>query len=1063
MKGDFTRNTFDRTKHYQGVLLQQGRVQTDADWNEQVAITARRDATTAADLAGCCGAPADRAAFGILAAAPDGAQAPDDDFYLSAGRYYVDGIQCELEQAVLFSKQPDLPGQTLTAGTYLLYLDVWQRHLAALEDPSIREVALGGPDTATRAKTVWQVRTVPIDAPPADVDCTTAVPKFDALRQAPTAHLTADAVQNPDNDNPCLVPSSSGYLGPENQLYRVEIHRGGKANGNVRGRATYKWSRENGSVVVPLLKIEGDRLTVSSLGPDPNLGFKKGDWVEILDDRLELQNPAVPEPPFHLPQLVQIKDIPPGTTTLVLENVATALSGGSTGLDLKLHPKVRRWDGVGTARVDADTEGWQTLENGIRIRFDNSADAAYLPGQFWLIPARTASADALSGDIEWQRVDRDDPTSARAPLPPQGVHHHYCRLGIVVVGSDHKLDMSKTRDCRCLWQPLTAPRIEYVGGDGQEVMPDLRRVSGPAPFRFRLPQPLSVRVTNMQCCERTLSLRFRVTVGTGSLWLITSTSSQHPTEISAPRSAEVKVRPAAGIVSCDWYLDGTTISQEVEAALVDAQEAVVAGPILFHASLNVAKNVAYAPEYCEAMAAAQPPVRTVHDALEFLCRAARVGEPDLTRIVATSWKHGSSEADLFPILQRAPDGAETGAGVGFVIAFSRPVHVPPGDHDHVFEVLIPAPQPQTAQSGLTGGGGPSFTLLEFLPLNIYQYWCPLLTGHDPMGRPLGKIVPVDCEAKDGAVVRAVLTTKTVANGVAFLLEPDSLTYLLADKAALFDQFWIRLRCEFVLDASGRAVDGEHTRGQLPSGDRQVDGPLGIQGGLFESWFTFRGSYRGGYMIPSIVGGKQLNVTVTSFWRKTHAKMPVLFASINGGPPQFMTPQLTQNDDVTDPRYDVRVSQHVLGLQPGSPQKIEIHWDGFNRISHVPNVRLGGFGLRSGIVWDGREPVQPISLDLRKVNLNVVRGRDYQESLGASSPNRQPLTYKQELALNIVRQPPGLGIDRETGVMKIPAAETRRYTDNPANPGADLAFSGVILARDGSFVAFDGLFDGVEAG
>ena len=38
MRGDFTRDTFDPTRHYSGVLLQQGRVQLDADANEQSAI-----------------------------------------------------------------------------------------------------------------------------------------------------------------------------------------------------------------------------------------------------------------------------------------------------------------------------------------------------------------------------------------------------------------------------------------------------------------------------------------------------------------------------------------------------------------------------------------------------------------------------------------------------------------------------------------------------------------------------------------------------------------------------------------------------------------------------------------------------------------------------------------------------------------------------------------------------------------------------------------------------------------------------------------------------------------
>jgi hypothetical protein len=38
MKGDFSRFTFKKEKHYSSVRMQQGRVQLDADWNEQMDI-----------------------------------------------------------------------------------------------------------------------------------------------------------------------------------------------------------------------------------------------------------------------------------------------------------------------------------------------------------------------------------------------------------------------------------------------------------------------------------------------------------------------------------------------------------------------------------------------------------------------------------------------------------------------------------------------------------------------------------------------------------------------------------------------------------------------------------------------------------------------------------------------------------------------------------------------------------------------------------------------------------------------------------------------------------------
>ena len=38
LRGDITRDTFDPSKHFSRVLMQQGRVQLDADWNEQISI-----------------------------------------------------------------------------------------------------------------------------------------------------------------------------------------------------------------------------------------------------------------------------------------------------------------------------------------------------------------------------------------------------------------------------------------------------------------------------------------------------------------------------------------------------------------------------------------------------------------------------------------------------------------------------------------------------------------------------------------------------------------------------------------------------------------------------------------------------------------------------------------------------------------------------------------------------------------------------------------------------------------------------------------------------------------
>jgi hypothetical protein len=143
---------------------QQGRVQLDADWNEQVSILLHYLQALGRDLIGEHGGPVKNLGFEIK---------PGDkaDFMIGAGRYYVNGILCEnTDETLAYTTQKGFPfvdsPEELAKGTYLVYLDVWEQHITYLEDQrdikegNIREVALGlyGPDTATRSQLVWQVK-----------------------------------------------------------------------------------------------------------------------------------------------------------------------------------------------------------------------------------------------------------------------------------------------------------------------------------------------------------------------------------------------------------------------------------------------------------------------------------------------------------------------------------------------------------------------------------------------------------------------------------------------------------------------------------------------------------------------------------------------------------------------------------------------------------------------------------------------------------------------------------------------------------------------------------------
>ena len=451
MKGDFTKNTFARNKHYAGVLMQQGRVELDADWNEQNDIVAQRQDSTTLDTVGGSGAPLHAAGFAVVAAAtdlpaedqarPENAAPPalnGPDLLVSGGRFYVDGQLAEKERIGPLSDQADLPkglprvrlsngsegAFPPPAGSYLAYLDVWQRHVTALEDESLREVALGGPDTATRRQALAQVKLLQVTAP---ASCDGNAVEWAGLIAASTGRLAARAEPDGTAASPCIVAPGAGYRRLENQLYRVEIHDGGSS----LNRITLKWSRDNGSIVVKCVGKSGNDLLVASTGKDATLGFAAGQWVELDDDGHELAGK-----PGTLVRLKQVQGnaltVDPGTAT------------GSLNLaEFPCNPKVRRWDMVDTAIQTADqlagAGGWIPLEEGVQIKL---TAGLLRSGDYWLIPARTATAR-----VEWPAAG--EPGFERLPA---GIAHHYARLASVEFdGTGFKV----TNDCRHVFPPLT--------------------------------------------------------------------------------------------------------------------------------------------------------------------------------------------------------------------------------------------------------------------------------------------------------------------------------------------------------------------------------------------------------------------------------------------------------------------------------------------------------------------------------------------------------------------------------------------------------------------------------
>lgn len=392
MKGDFSRLTFDPHKNYNSVRMQQGRVQLDADWNEQADILRYHLRREIEDFIGQHGTPVsreDQNNFRI--------EAQHNDLVIYPGRYYVAGHMVENHhpEPIRFSEQPDYPGAELPTepGTYILYLDVWERLVTALEDPAIREVALGGPDTAARARTVWQVRWQRLDG------------ASHIWNEVSEEAYRAFANWQPTN----RVPLSSAHLAPQiaggltihdNRLYRVEVHQGG-----ARQNATFKWSRDNGAIAARIQAAGNGAIVLDEIDSDPLRSFPPGTCVEVLTwDDIQRSEPGV------LVQVIDVQD-----DTLIVRDESDLVPPDAA--------LVRRWDSPGEVQPDDDRV--LELEHGLSVIFSGGEHVN--AGDYWLIAAR-----AMTGSVEWPR-DADGQFLAREA---HGTRHYFAPLAVANLNDD---------------------------------------------------------------------------------------------------------------------------------------------------------------------------------------------------------------------------------------------------------------------------------------------------------------------------------------------------------------------------------------------------------------------------------------------------------------------------------------------------------------------------------------------------------------------------------------------------------------------------------------------------
>lgn len=537
MNGDLSRSTFDPSKAYSSVRAQQGRCTLDADHNEQVDIQLHDTRAGRRALIGPSGGHLGEAGFEITIAG--------NQPRISTGRYWVDGIE------VAHTGDPldiaaQVPNVALpnTPGLYVAYLDVWERPITAIQDPEIREVALGGPDTSTRTQVVWRVRLLPVTTNDLTPDCMTSFPEWERLVEGPQGTLQVRVAASGPVSDPCLIPESAGFRGLENQLYRIEIHDGnfnpaapdGIQNGAV---PRFKWSRDNGSVIATWREHPTPlEVVVDRLGPGGAAGFNPDDWVELSND-----HDALLERGGVVARIASV-----AVDTLVLDDpnntIAPLLSPVPKSSD-ELHSMVRRWDSDGVRNTapgnnqpDVTPDDWIRIEDGIEVCF---SEGPFRAGSYWTIPARTATLPGTANkQIDWPTGPGDEPL----PVPATEPKHHYARLALLRLSG---ADWTRVADCRQLFPQLTElVQLHAHGGDGQH---------GRA--NHWLPAPLTVAVVRGGFPVPGATVRFQLVpsqVGNQLRGTLTATMPSQQGVGSNPGTSIQATTNAQGVATVWWRL-----------------------------------------------------------------------------------------------------------------------------------------------------------------------------------------------------------------------------------------------------------------------------------------------------------------------------------------------------------------------------------------------------------------------------------------------------------------------------------------------------------------------------
>ena len=543
MKTEISRDSHQPLKRYSGVYQQQGRMLTDADWNELVEIIKLRFNDALKDVLGSTqgsygGTPRHRA----LKIKKDIAA---DPLSIQAGHIYVDGLAAQLIDNVEYENQTDFPSPApLPTGQYIVYADVWERTVTQLLDERLRDKALHGADTCSRKQVMCQIKCSDVDPEQSS--------KNPHKGNAELSVTLLNKTTQPDSCDPCAdqldIESRIG-----NYLFRVEVHDV-KGDADNPSEITLKWSSENAAEQYALKNKEAEAIA-------PPGSFNNDNWVyEFFDDISEKHMGVHRVSGFSPERELLTADYPaspPRDYVRRWDGYCTLIKNGSWVINPQFdisHPGP-------AAPTFADIDGTTLTINLDALKLELELNHAFVAGDFWLAEVR--------------EVEHTPDTKLLDQQTPQGIEHHYLTLGEVTADV---LTSNPEADRKYAFPALTEmTRLFMAGGDGQEVVP------GEA-----LPQPLRVGVANGEYPVQGAKVRFEILVGGGSL---------------TPASG-IYFTNDKGIAECSWTPSVTpNADYQVKATLVvpdhvGGGDKAIDPPVYFYANLITADQVIYDNQSC---------------------------------------------------------------------------------------------------------------------------------------------------------------------------------------------------------------------------------------------------------------------------------------------------------------------------------------------------------------------------------------------------------------------------------------------------------------------------------